>query len=30
MKDILKDLWIVLPFALFVALYLTDNIPIIV
>jgi hypothetical protein len=30
MREVIKDLWVVLPFALFVALYLTDSIPIIV
>jgi len=30
MREVLKDMWVVLPFALFVGLYLTDNIPFIV
>ena len=30
MKEVLKEMWVVLPFALFVGLYLTDNIPFIV
>ena len=30
MKEVLKDMWVVLAFALFVGLYLTDNIPFIV